>query len=206
MLNKSEKLDPHKHSLISVNKRGGVIEDYYKIHSFIDSTKELCSDNRHRILHNLWGVRRIVIPIFGRTIVNSDGREILVKEICEDDHILPDYNHRFLPNLSDFVDAISNDYHGEISDRLNGFYENCNLPKDVQELMLSPLALTGRLKSLLFTHNSWFVNEILPRIFEDYQPLLLDFELSGSGIFQYMDYLPWMDNGIIGKPKSSIEF
>lgn len=74
-------MNPLIHSEISAKRRGGKIEDYYAIHSFMDSTKELCSDHRHRILHNLWGVRRIVIPIFGATLTNSDNKKVCVKDI-----------------------------------------------------------------------------------------------------------------------------
>ena len=72
-------MNPYKHAEISVKHRGGKIDDYYPIHAFMDSTKELCSDNRHRILHNLWGVRRVIIPLFGHTITNSDGKTIVLK-------------------------------------------------------------------------------------------------------------------------------
>lgn len=61
-------MNPATHSRISVAKRKGKFEDYYPIHFFMDATKELCSDNRHRILHNLWGIRRVIIPIFGHNI------------------------------------------------------------------------------------------------------------------------------------------
>jgi len=49
-------MNAHLHAELSVKRRGGQISDYYAIHSSLDATKELCSDNRHRILHNLWGV------------------------------------------------------------------------------------------------------------------------------------------------------
>ncbi len=68
-------MNPYQHAQISVKKRGGVIEDYYPIHFFMDATKELCSD-----------------------------------------------------------------------------------------LLLSPLQITGKLQSLLLTHNSWFLNAICPKI------------------------------------------
>lgn len=55
-------MDAYAHARISVKRWGGSPDDYYPIQDFIDSTKELCSDNRHRILHTLWGVRRVVIP------------------------------------------------------------------------------------------------------------------------------------------------
>lgn len=57
-------MNAYKHAEISVRKRGGIIEDYYAIHDFMDCTKELCSDNQHRILHTLWGVRQVVVTIF----------------------------------------------------------------------------------------------------------------------------------------------
>lgn len=44
-----------QHARISAKRWGGEPEDYYEIHAFIDSTKSLCSDARHRVLHTLWG-------------------------------------------------------------------------------------------------------------------------------------------------------
>jgi len=82
-----------KHAEISVKRWGGTISDYYPIHYFMDSTKELCSDNRHQV----------IIPIFGHTLTNSDQKKINVKDLCERDHILPDYRNRFIPTLGDFV-------------------------------------------------------------------------------------------------------
>ena len=111
-------MNAYKHAEISVRRRGGSIDDYYPIHSFMDSTKELCSDHRHRFLHNLWGVRRVIIPIFGSSIINSDGRIVNVKDICEQDHILPDYNNKFIPTIEDFIhqiDALDEDEKGEIN-------------------------------------------------------------------------------------------
>ena len=85
-------MNPATHARISVRQRGGKLKDYYAIHSFLDSTKELRSDHRHRILHTLWGVRRVVIPIFGHTITNADGREVNVKDLCERDRNSPTTN------------------------------------------------------------------------------------------------------------------
>lgn len=189
-------MDPYKHSLLSVKRKGGKIEDYYPIHSFMDSTKELCSDNRHRILHNLWGVRRIIVPIFGKVIINSDDREVLVKDICEKDHILPDYNYRFLPSLDNFVDAISNDYEAEIKKKINSFHLEFKFDKEVLDLILSPLAITGQIKSLLITHNSWFVNEIIPKVFKNKIPEIREFNLSPKDLFNIMKHEVWMDNGL----------
>ncbi len=168
-------MDPYKHAEISVSRRGGEIEDYLPIHTLMDSTKELISDNRHRFLHTLWGVRQVVIPIFGHTIYNSLGKAVLVKDICEQDHILPDYRNRFIPTLSDFVHAMEDQKADE--ELFRKFHQECDLPEEIQELMLSPLAVTGEIKSLYFTHNSWFVNQILPKIFP-FSPRIQSFSLS----------------------------
>ncbi len=190
------------HSEISVKKRGGVIEDYYAIHDFMDCTKELCSDNRHRILHTLWGIKRVMIPIFGHTIVNSDGRKVNVKDLCEQDHILPDYQNRFIPNLADFAAAIESEP-AEWSAKVNALFTQYKDDQIVSELLLSPLANTGKIASLLFTHNSWFLNEIMPKVLGK-SVVLKDFELSPSDFFDCMRFEPWMDNGIF-YPNSAVK-
>lgn len=180
------------HSQISVKRRGGDIEDYLPIHDFIDSTKELCSDNRHRILHTMWGIRRVIIPIFGHTIINSDNKAINVKDLCEQDHILPDYQNRFIPTLSDFVSAID-------KSKLNDFdfvkfAKSYETDKELYNLLLSPLANTGNTASLLVTHNSWFINEIVPKILKR-KIEIRNFDISPDDLFNNMNFRLWMDNG-----------
>lgn len=180
------------HSQISVRKRGGKIEDYLPIHDFIDSTKELCSDNRHRILHTMWGVKRVVVPFFGHTIINSDNKPVNVKDLCEQDHILPDYQYRFIPTLSDFVSAID----PSISDKFDfeEFRNNYDHDKELMELLLSPLSNTGLKISLLVTHNSFFINELVPKILNR-KPEIIDFKIKPSDLFNNMEFKLWMDNG-----------
>lgn len=194
-------MNPYKHSEISVSKRGGIIEDYYPIHSFIDSTKELCSDHRHRILHNLWGIRRVVIPIFGSTITNSVGKKISVKDICEQDHILPDYNNRFLPTLSDFIEQIE-DLSSKQKQLINHIHKSFELNSSEKELLLSPLSISGKLSSLLITHNSWFLNEILPKI-SGRTRTLHEHSIPAKLLFEKITYADWMDNGRSEIPNSS---
>jgi len=189
-----------KHAEISVKRRGGEVSDYFLIHSFIDSTKELCSDNRHRILHNLWGVRRVVIPIFGHTILNSQGKEINVKDLCEQDHVLPDYNNKFIPTLNDFIDQIE-PLTKEEDHLLNEIHEKNKFTNDELDLILSPLKISGEKKSLLITHNSWFINEILPRIMKR-KIELVDFPISSKTLFRKMKFTSWMDNGLGDIPNS----
>lgn len=184
-----------KHAEISVHRWGGQIDDYYPIHSFMDCTKELCSDNRHRILHTMWGIKRVVIPIFGHTIINSEGKSINVKDLCERDHILPDYRNRFIPTLMDFVNEVDeNSLPSDFSKKIQSLHQQYLHQKEIAELLLSPLAQTGKISSLLITHNSWFLNGILPKIF----PItirLQNFSLSPSSFFEAMDFKIWMDNG-----------
>jgi len=193
-------MNPYKHAEISVQKRGGKIEDYYPIHFFLDSTKELCSDNRHRILHNLWGIRRVIIPIFGSTITNSAGKIVNVKDLCEQDHILPDYRNKFIPTLKDFVDAISIEENELL--RLEKVISDYEEEPAVCQMLLSPLSVTGSLKSLLITHNTWFIHEILPLIL-DRKPMLGSHFISPSLIFSNMSFELWMDNGQV-YPKSAL--
>lgn len=186
-------MNAYLHAEISVKKRGGKIEDYLPLHDFMDSTKELCSDNRHRILHTMWGVKRVVVPVFGHSFKNSDGKTVNVKDICEQDHILPDYRNRFIPTLSDFVSAI--DPSENDLKNISVFFEDYKNDKELCELLLSPLNNTGQLKSLLITHNSWFVNEIVPKIFNRTIELKA-FTISPADFFNRMNFELWMDNGL----------
>lgn len=195
-------MNPYKHSEISVKKRGGTIKDYYAIHSFMDSTKELCSDNRHRILHTHWGIRRVIIPIFGETITNSDNKIVNVKDLCEFDHILPDYRNKFIPTLYDFVEAIevTDDDLKYLDSMIENYYfdnyDSNHYQNDinVHKLLLSPLTITGEIKSLLITHNSWFQNEVIPSIL-NCTPNYLKQNISPHFLFSKMKFRPWMNNG-----------
>jgi hypothetical protein len=180
------------HSQISVRRRGGRIEDYLPIHDFIDSTKELCSDNRHRILHTMWGIRRVIVPIFGHSIINSDHKTVNLKDLCEQDHILPDYQNRFIPTLSDFVSSINKSVIDDLD--FDKFSHSYKQDQELFELLMSPLSNTGLKASLVVTHNSWFINEIVPKILKrDVE--IKDFEITPSDLFDNMNFKLWMDNG-----------
>lgn len=192
-----------KHAEISVARHGGVIDDYFPLHAFMDVTKELCSDNRHRILHTLWGIRRVVMPIFGHSITNTAGKQVNVKDICEKDHVLPDFQNRFIPTLGDFCAAMEDaelpeDYAKTI-DRMHGLYAQ---HPALSELLLSPLAATGQLKSLLVTHNSWFLTQIVPKLFPDFPVALQHYPLSATDLFASMRFELWMDNGAAWPPST----
>lgn len=194
-----------KHAEISVKRWGGKIEDYLPIHDFMDCTKELCPDNRHRILHTMWGVKSVIIPIFGHSISISEKKKVNVKDLCEKDHILPDYRNRFIPTLADFCAAIDEKkLPSDYRKRINDFHKSYTKYPEIARLLMSPLAQTGQVKSLLFTHNSWFINSILPLIFPDFQASIEDFALSPTDLFCAMNFEMWMDNGA-DFPKSTAE-
>jgi len=189
------------HCAVSQRNWGGCAEDYYAIHDFIDSTKVLCSDARHRVLHTLWGVKYLVVPLFGTSLINSDGRKVDVKDMCERDHLLVDYQKRFIPTLSDFVSAMDDPNLPDLGQRIEAFHRDYVSSPEMSELMLSPLAVTGELKSLLLTHNSWFMNSIIPKLFTQ-QAVIADFDLNPDVFFNTMRFEAWMDNGLAYPPSA----
>lgn len=94
---------PLIHSKSSVKKFGGKIDDYIKIHEKMDCSKSQFGDNRHRsITHTMFWIFEVMMPLFGSTIINSDNKEVSVKNICEL-HILEDYHMKYIPTVSDFL-------------------------------------------------------------------------------------------------------
>ena len=94
----------HIHSVSSVRRFGGQPEDYLTIHIKMDCSKAYVADNRHRALtHTNFWIHEVMIPIFGYTITNSDGKVVSVKDICEI-HVLEDFGMRFIPTAQDYLE------------------------------------------------------------------------------------------------------
>ena len=73
-------MKPYLHSKIHAKKYGGKPEDYSDIDDFLDSSKAAVPDVRHRaILHSAFGCF-VVEQMFGRTRVNSAGKEYSPRE------------------------------------------------------------------------------------------------------------------------------
>ncbi len=90
---------PYHHSLSSVNRWKGEIEDYLPIHDWFDASKELLADFRHRALrHHSQGIFECE-RVFGHTITNSTGRVIPVRWVGEQ-HVMEDIG--FIPTLADW--------------------------------------------------------------------------------------------------------
>ena len=97
-------MKPYLHSKIHAKKYGGKPEDYTDIDDFIDSSKAAVPDVRHRaILHSAFGCF-IVEQVFGRTRINSDGKEYSPRDIAED-HIQQDLG--FLPSMEKYLDCMT---------------------------------------------------------------------------------------------------
>lgn len=93
-------MKPFLHSNLHVKKFGGVPEDYADIDDFIDSTKAAVADVRHRaILHSAFGCF-LVEKIFGRTRINSSGKQYSPRDIAEN-HILQDLG--FIPTMEMYL-------------------------------------------------------------------------------------------------------
>ncbi len=83
------------------------MDDYLAIHLFMDSSKQVVADNRHRALtHNSWFIAAVLPRVFGNTIVNSDGRTVSVADIGEL-HVLEDYGMKFIPTPQDFIEGMA---------------------------------------------------------------------------------------------------
>ena len=122
---------PFLHARSSANKFGGQPEDYIDIHKLMDSSKGAIADNRHRCLtHNAWFISEIIERIKfanstkespgGRfyTIINSDGKEVSVREIAEQ-HVLEDFGMKYIPTAQDYIENI------EFQDWMNNGRSGC---------------------------------------------------------------------------------
>src|SRR5271169_6211659 len=94
---------PYHHSLSSVKKWGGSVEDYQRIHDWFDGSKCIIADFRHRALrHHAEGIF-LAETIFGRTITLSTGRVVPTRLIGEQ-HVQEDLG--FIPSFADWAKAI----------------------------------------------------------------------------------------------------
>lgn len=91
------------HAKSAARKWGGEPEDYLAIEEFIDSSKQVIGDVRHRAMyHHTLGVF-LAERIFGKTITTSAGKQIPVRLIAER-HILEDLG--WLPSPADYINGM----------------------------------------------------------------------------------------------------
>jgi len=93
----------YHHAVSSARKFGGTPDDYIEIHTWLDRSKEIIADFRHRALHHHCQGVFLAETMFGVTITNSDGRDVPVRLIAEQ-HIREDLGR--IPSFADWVRCI----------------------------------------------------------------------------------------------------
>ena len=90
---------PYHHSLSSVQKWGGQVEDYLPIHDWFDASKAHLADFRHRALrHHAEGIFWAE-EVFGATLTNADGKVVPVRWVGEQ-HVKEDLG--WIPTFQDW--------------------------------------------------------------------------------------------------------
>jgi hypothetical protein len=100
-------LNSWNHAQSCAKKWGGKPEDYLAVHEFIDSSKKVIGDARHRsIYHHTMGVW-LAQDIFGRVLeVKRDIGSVYVPvRLIAERHILEDLG--WLPSPKDYIDAMN---------------------------------------------------------------------------------------------------
>ena len=93
----------YHHAVSSARKFGGRPEDYQAIHDWLDGSKQIIADFRHRALRHHAEGCFAAEALFGTTLTNSAGREVPVRLVAEQ-HILEDLGG--IPSFADWVRCI----------------------------------------------------------------------------------------------------
>lgn len=97
-------MKPLIHAQNSVEKYGGKIEDYLKIHEWFDETKAWVADHRHRAFrHHSQGIF-VAEQVFGSIFTNSDDKPVSTRDIGED-HVFEDLG--FIPTAQDYIRSMN---------------------------------------------------------------------------------------------------
>jgi hypothetical protein len=90
------------HAQSAARKWGGTPEDYIDIEEFIDSSKKIIGDVRHRSLYHhtegVWLCQRI----FGRTL--QIGRKVVPVRLIAERHVMEDLG--WLPSPADYISGM----------------------------------------------------------------------------------------------------
>ena len=96
-------MNPLVHAKNSAKRWGGSPLDYIAVHEEMDGTSVAHGSIRHRaIYHNSWGILQME-KIFGRSITNSDGKVVCVRDIARE-HVKEDLGR--VPSLDDWLNSI----------------------------------------------------------------------------------------------------
>lgn len=103
---RSDAINSWHHAQSAARKWGGVPEDYIEIEEFIDSSKKVIGDVRHRSLYHHTSGVWLCQELFGRTIeVVRTNRTIQVPvRLIAERHVLEDLG--WLPSPKDYIDGM----------------------------------------------------------------------------------------------------
>lgn len=93
----------YHHAVSSARKWGGMPADYQFIHDWMDGSKLILADFRHRALRHHAEGCFMAEALFGVTITNSVGRVVPVRLIAEQ-HIMEDLGR--IPSFADWARCI----------------------------------------------------------------------------------------------------
>ena len=93
----------YHHAVSSARQFGGVPADYQAIHDWLDGSKMILADFRHRALRHHAEGCYAAEQLFGVTITNSQGRAVPVRLIAEQ-HIREDLGR--IPSFADWIKHI----------------------------------------------------------------------------------------------------
>ena len=106
----------YHHAVSSARKWGGKPEDYQGVHDWLDGSKVIIADFRHRALRHHAEGCFAAEALFGVTLINSDGRAVPVRLIAEQ-HIVEDLGR--IPSFADWVRCIKPEpWMGRVGTRL----------------------------------------------------------------------------------------
>jgi len=94
------------HAVSAARKWGGSPEDYLPIEEFIDSSKKIIGDVRHRSLYHHTEGTWLVQRIFGVTLDIQKGKRIVKvpTRLIAERHIMEDLG--WLPSPADYIDGM----------------------------------------------------------------------------------------------------
>lgn len=96
-------MNSYMHAMSCVKKWGGEVEQYLPIHDFIDSSKQVIGDVRHRsVYHHTLGVY-LCERIFGHAI--QIGKSMVPVRLIAERHILEDLG--WLPSPADYIEGMA---------------------------------------------------------------------------------------------------
>jgi hypothetical protein len=93
----------YHHAVSSARQFGGTASDYQSVHDWLDESKMILADFRHRALRHHAEGCFAAEAVFGTTITNSDGKHVPVRLIAEQ-HIREDLGR--IPSFADCVRRI----------------------------------------------------------------------------------------------------